>query len=212
MANHFSTRVLLKRHKYEFFLLIVLGGFLGYLLYNFSDEPESFVEGNALESGLVLNGVVINDYLSDKNRWQVSSGKAADEHDSSKVFLEKVIIEVFEQPQQKTQQEVSSSNTSSKNIAAAKSSKKHVDITVTSETGTINWETQQIVLTGNVVMKKHPDIEVLTNEAIYFYDQQTVNIPQDVEIHYAQDTVTGNNLTYNVLKETIHLHNAFWLE
>ncbi len=190
MLDSHPTLSLLREHKIEIFLLLVLGGLLFYIYSSFLETPviEPFEEP---EYALQLNDVKIEDYWLDQNRWRLLGKQASISKDNQFVFLTDVKIFVYNS-QAPGQQEI--------------------DIIVTADKGTIDWKKGIVTLMFKVTMTRQSDIRIKTEKATYQYNEGILHIPEKVVIHYLQDTLIGEALTYNVHQKTTQLVNGIWLE
>ncbi|MBF0280657.1 MAG: LPS export ABC transporter periplasmic protein LptC [SAR324 cluster bacterium] len=190
MFESHPTLSLLKEHKIEVFLLLILGGLLYYIYSSFSEAPqiEQFEEP---EYVLQLNEVKIEDYWLDQNRWRLLGKQASVSKDNRLVFLNDVKILVYN-PQ----------------IPG----KREIDIVVTADKGTIDWKKGLVTLTSKVIMTRQSDIRINTEKATYQYNEGVLYIPEKVVMHYLQDTVIGEELTYNIHQKTTQLVDGIWLE
>ena len=190
MPDSYRTLHILREHKIEILLLLLLGGLLSYIYFSFSEAPviEPFQEP---EYVLQLNDVKIEDYWLDRKRWRILGKQASVTKDNNIISLTEVKILVFK-PQ------------------TAESEK--VDMVVTANEGTIDWKKEVLTLSSKVIMTRQSDVRVNTEKAIYQYNQGILHIPEKVVIQYLQDTVIAEQLTYNVHQKTTQLIHGIWLE
>ena len=189
MPDSYRTLTILREHKIEIFLLLLLGGGLFYLY--FSLEAPVVEPYQEPEYVLQLNDVKIEDYWLDQKRWRILGKQASMTKDNKIVSLTDVKILVYK-PQPSENQEV--------------------DIVVTADEGTINWNKEIVTLHSKVIMTRQSDIRVNTEKVIYQYKQGILHIPEKVVIHYFQDTVIAEQLTYNVHQKSTQLLDGIWLE
>ena len=55
-------------------------------------------------------------------------------------------------------------------------------------------------------------MRINTEEAIYQYNEGLVHLPRKVDVRYLEETVRGEQLTYNIHQNRIELYNSILLE
>lgn len=190
MPDFHSTLYFLKEHKIEILLLLFLGGLLTYVYSLVSDEEtgEPFGEPDYV---LKLDQVQIEDYWLDQKRWKVFGKNASIAKNNSVVLLSDVKILIFDAHPPKPAE---------------------IDIVVTADKGTIDWKKEIVTLTSQVKMTRQTEMRIQTEKAIYHYQEGVLHIPDNVDMHYLQDSVIGEALTYYVYQKKIELQRATWLE
>ena len=190
MLDTHRTLDLLKEHKIEIVLLLLLGGLLFYIYSRFPEDPiaPSLGESRYL---LKLDEVEIEDYWQNLKRWKLLGKQASVAKDNQIVFLTDVQIFVY-----------NSQNPESTTI----------DIMVTANEGSIDWEKEVVTLTSDVEITRQSDMRINTEEAIYQYNEGLVHLPRKVDVRYLEETVRGEQLTYNIHQNRIELYNSILLE
>lgn len=188
LDSRFASNIF-REHKLEVFLLVVLGGLFSYF-YSLilQEEPPAPLA----ETVYVLQAhqVEIEDYWRDRKRWKILGQKALVTKNHRIVFLEEVKIWVYRPPPSPLQ----------------------ADVVVTAKQGIINWEAKTVTLITDVKMTRGAEMEVNAQQAIYHYQTGILHIPDEVDMHYLQDSVFGEALTYDVHQEKMELHRAKWLQ
>lgn len=190
MMDTYRTLNILKVHKSEIFLLLLLGGLLFYIYTAFKDDSitPSLEEPDYL---LKFDGIEIDDYWMNKKRWKLLAKHASVAKDNEIVFLSDIQIFVYDLQNPGT---------------------SDIDITVTANEGSINWSKEVVTLNSEVEIFRQAELRINTEKAVYHYNEGKVDLPQPVEIHYLEDLVKGERLTYNIHQNKIELHNAILLE
>ena len=190
MLDTYRTLNILKVHKNEIFLLLLLGGLLFYMVTALKDDSftPSIEESDYL---LKLDEVEIDDYWLNQKRWKLLGKQASIAKDKEIVFLNDIQIFVYDLQNPDVE---------------------YVEITVTANEGNIDWKKEVVTLTSNVEIIRQSEMQIKTEEAIYHYNEGLVHLPQQVDIHYLEELVKGEQLTYNIHQKKIELHNTIWLE
>ncbi len=192
MSDHLSTRALLWEFKKEIALLSLLGGALVYMLYTFSSEEVSLAPLEQPEYLLHLDNVEIEDFWLDHKRWTVLGKQAFVLPGTEKVNLTDVRILVYHDADSEKPQEV--------------------DIVVTAREGEIDWKEEVVTLNEQVVVTRNTEMQAYTEKAFYRYTQGILEVPVKVDIHYLEDTIIGEKLTYDVRQQTLQLSQALLME
>ena len=187
--SHFASNIL-KEHKLEIFLFVILGGVFTYFYSSILQEEtaEPFDEPDYV---LQAEQVQIEDYWGAQKRWKIFGQKAFIAKNNRMVVLEDVKILVYRpQPAPPSQ----------------------VDVVVTAEQGIINWEEERVTLLSDVKMVRPPEMQIRAQKTIYHYQSGLLHIPDKVDMHYLQDSVVGEALTYDVLQKKMELQQARWMQ
>ena len=190
MLDTYQTLNILKVHKSEFLLLLLLGGLLFYIYTAFKDDSitPSLEEPDYL---LKFDGIEIDDYWLNKKRWKLLGKHASVAKDNEIIFLSDIQIFVYDL------QNPEASN---------------INITVTANEGSIDWNEEVVTLNSNVEIYRQSEMQINTEKAVYHFNKGIVDLPQQVDIHYLEDLVKGERLTYNIHQNKIELRNAILLE
>ncbi|MBF0289154.1 MAG: LPS export ABC transporter periplasmic protein LptC [SAR324 cluster bacterium] len=190
MPNSYSTSSILREHKIEIFLLLILGGFLSYLFFSFSEDT-LIEETGQQEYILQLNNVEIQEHWLTEKRWKLLGKKASVKKDTDIVILTDVEIFVYD-PKYPEKQEV--------------------DIIVSANEGEVDWKNEVVTLTTDVKMTRKLEMGLNTERAVYHYNKGILHIPENADIHYFEDTILGKQITYNINQKTFQISGAIWME
>lgn len=191
MPDSKLTSSIIREHKKEVFLLLLLGSLFSYVYISSPPEVELFDTYREPEYTLQLKNIEIEDHWLEKKRWKIFGKTASIPKDNKKVILTDVKILVYR-----------SSNLSELDD----------DVIITSNSGELNWNNQSVTLSSNVQMHQGSEISLNTEYAVYNYEEGILNMPQKVNIRYFEATIKGNQLTYSVPLQNIELHDITWKE
>ncbi len=185
-----STSSILREHKIEIFLLLILGGLLSYLYFSFPEDTIIEQIGQQ-EYILHLNDVEIEEHWLAEKRWKLLGKQAFVTQNTDIVVLTDIEIFVYDPKYPE---------------------KPEVDITISANKGEVDWKNEIVTLITDVKMTRRLEMGLNTEKAIYHYNKGILYIPEKADIHYFEDTILGKQITYNVNQKTFELFEAIWLE
>lgn len=188
--THFTHQVLWE-HKKSIALLILLAGLLLTLLYS-EEEPKSVVvppeaQGDALQ----MKDVELFSYDQALLDWKLTGDRAGIPQDSEVVHITEVVIWVYE-----------------------KTAENPPPVTgvITSRRGTVDWAQKVVTLEDDVEMTRQNEFHLSSQRAIYHYNDQTIVMPEEVQIDLERETMLGRYLVYDLKTKTVNMKQAVLLE